>query len=675
MRDQLSNRRIQLSQISSALGAQTAVAAELRRGFVRGRKPKDGLRGHAWGVEMFSTEISRQNLTNKKWPQIGGCFMVWSRKVFLMNQGFRILCLLSGLMLISNLATAETTSKDSKEGILLAQNDAAEGEATAGEGSGGWEASGEAAAEGDAAAEGEAAAGAEAAGDSTESAGAPEGEAAEGAGTETEAEMDVVAEEEPAAAEEEGAVTIGGWEMDFHGYFRGPLGITLSKRAAPDDPTGKKELQSSYFASPGRLIDGNYGSFAYTRLQEGDWGELLVTAQKEHVAATIGIMGGYYQFVGAGSAGSSWVPGVGFVTLNTDFNLGSIKPNIELKTGAFLSVYGAMGVYDTYLFSRTHMLGEALKLTLPISDNFNLAITHGFGGNKNGLFVSSFNGNGTVDGVYNDGNRAWTLAQYLTVAMNIAKIVDVGLYFNSSWSHDPSLYIITNAESDATLPFTYADWRKARMRLFGADVRLNLPRVGNLWLAYNHIALKNGFALSDAVEVMHSGGGNGIAGNYMGASGSGGMNNIAWTYDTSLQNLKGKGMGNVFPDLTLSAFGMLASVKRDLIAGETIDEKLTQLKGGMELTFWAQSWVGLMFRYDGVNLNQDVNGDGTDDGSAFHVLTPRLIFKSHFLSGESIWFQFSKYIYGDEFKGSGPAPYGNSMPDEMVFKMQCNIGW
>ena len=47
MRDQLSNRRVRLSQISSAPGAQTALVAELRRGFVRGRKPKDGLSGHA----------------------------------------------------------------------------------------------------------------------------------------------------------------------------------------------------------------------------------------------------------------------------------------------------------------------------------------------------------------------------------------------------------------------------------------------------------------------------------------------------------------------------------------------------------------------------------------------------------------------------------------------------
>jgi hypothetical protein len=48
MRDQLSNRRVQLSQISSAPGAQTAVVAKLRRGFERGRKPKDGSIGPAW---------------------------------------------------------------------------------------------------------------------------------------------------------------------------------------------------------------------------------------------------------------------------------------------------------------------------------------------------------------------------------------------------------------------------------------------------------------------------------------------------------------------------------------------------------------------------------------------------------------------------------------------------
>jgi hypothetical protein len=209
------------------------------------------------------------------------------------------------------------------------------------------------------------------------------------------------------------------------------------------------------------------------------------------------------------------------------------------------------------------------------------------------------------------------------------------------------------------------------MRTFGADAKVDVPRVGNVWLAFSHINIKNGAALSESVEVMHSAGGSGIASNYMGMDGTGSMNNLGWLYDTSLQNFMGKGMGTVFPDLQLTAFGMLASVTRDLATGEAIDKKLTQIKGGADLTLWAQSWVGITFRYDGVNLNQDQNGDGDVDGATYHVLTPRITFKSHFISSESIWFQFSKYIYGDEFKGAGP--YGT--PDEMIFKLQANVSW
>lgn len=47
MRDHLGNRRGRSRRFSSAPTAKAIVAAALRRAFVRGRKPKSGLRGHA----------------------------------------------------------------------------------------------------------------------------------------------------------------------------------------------------------------------------------------------------------------------------------------------------------------------------------------------------------------------------------------------------------------------------------------------------------------------------------------------------------------------------------------------------------------------------------------------------------------------------------------------------
>ena len=473
------------------------------------------------------------------------------------------------------------------------------------------------------------------------------------------ADMEVNAEEEEAEAEEP-----SGWEMDFHGYFRAPLAVSINSRPDPDNTDGDESVQGTFGSN--HLVDGNlqgYYSFGFTRLQEGDWAEVLITAKRKHVAATVGMMGWWYQFVGKGNTDAILWPGLGYVTLDTDFNLGSIRPNIELKTGAFLSVYGANGIYDTYIFGRTHLIGESLKLTLPINDNFQLAITHGFGGNKNGVVADS-------------DATAVTLAHYLTIAMNIVQKVDVGVYYNSSWSHDPSHYEAggTELNNGAPLP-EYEEWRKARMRTIGADVHLRLPRFGHLWAAYSHIALKNGWALSETVEIMHSAGGNGLASNYMGASGSGSMNNLTWQYENSVQNIRGAGTGKDFPDLTLTVFGMMAATTRDLEDGETIDEQLNQVKGGADLTFWPQKWVGIMFRYDGVNVNLDANGDGNKEYT-YHVFTPRVVFKSNFLSNESIWFQLSKYSYGKDAVDHFAAANGTyDSPDELVFKMQANMSW
>ena len=49
---------------------------------------------------------------------------------------------------------------------------------------------------------------------------------------------------------------------------------------------------------PNRIVDWNYYSFAYTRLQEQDWAELFIHEKKKHVDAVVGWMGDWYQSAG-----------------------------------------------------------------------------------------------------------------------------------------------------------------------------------------------------------------------------------------------------------------------------------------------------------------------------------------------------------------------------------------
>jgi hypothetical protein len=67
------------------------------------------------------------------------------------------------------------------------------------------------------------------------------------------------------------------WDTFLSGYFRAPFAIGISPRPSPDDPDGAPVTQ--FANGPNRTVDANFYSFAYTRLQEQDWGEMFIHAK------------------------------------------------------------------------------------------------------------------------------------------------------------------------------------------------------------------------------------------------------------------------------------------------------------------------------------------------------------------------------------------------------------
>jgi hypothetical protein len=91
-----------------------------------------------------------------------------------------------------------------------------------------------------------------------------------------------------------------------------------------------------------------------------------------------------------------------------------------------------------------------------------------------------------------------------------------------------------------------------------------------------------------------------------------------------------------------------------------------------------------MLRYDTVNYDLD------HPGFIFSSLTGRAMITSHFLSGECIYIQYSRYFYGDNMLLGGSWPWGTPMvagsvttqrsdigkkPDENIIKLQAQIAF
>jgi hypothetical protein len=456
------------------------------------------------------------------------------------------------------------------------------------------------------------------------------------------------------------------------------MDMGISSRPGPDNQAGPSSTQISY--APNRTFDSGYYTFAYTRLQEQDWAEVFIHAKKRHVDAAVGWMGYWYQSVGFRNFDAAWAPGLAYIALDTDFQAAGFTPNIALTMGAWWPRFGYFEKYDTYTLGRFRQLGAQLNLTAPLND-YTVTVVPGFGTSRDGSFNP---GSPPFYGAI----TALDLLTYVNVQVSYKKYADVGFHFNTEWTADPNL-----AQQSTPGDKSYAVVQAAHLTTVGGEANLRVPFAGHLWISPSYINVRNGWALNNAgTEVMHSLGGMGIATNYMAwvgsptdSTGTGSMFNLGFLYENTLSGVQGKAPGSV-PEVTLSIFGLLTNASLDLPAGSTVTQNsIKQFKYGADLTLQSLTWLAFMLRGDVVNYDRD------HPGLIFASITPRVIISSHFLSSERIYFQYSRYIYGDKIllNGNWPwnapllpganvfqqGPYSGKKPDENVVKVQADIAF
>src|SRR3954467_15479879 len=185
------------------------------------------------------------------------------------------------------------------------------------------------------------------------------------------------------------------WKTDFHGYFRVPFRFGIGSRPAPQttDTDGQSEATNATLA-PGQstttfhapiIPDGQYLSWQSTSHNRSDWAEMFFGIGNSWAKATVGIQG--YNFTDASFDDPKTQYGIGqaYVTLTPD--LGYENMRLALKVGAYQDRYGAAGKYDagefdTYLFGRTHVIGETLRADYDITESWAAWFEEGLGGKR-----------------------------------------------------------------------------------------------------------------------------------------------------------------------------------------------------------------------------------------------------------------------------------------------------
>ena len=488
------------------------------------------------------------------------------------------------------------------------------------------------------------------------------------------------------------------WKTDFHGYFRVPFRLGLGSRpalkAVPDtnqsepDTSDRAAGQSALTLHAPIIPDGQYLSWQTTSHNRSDWAEMFFGIGNSWAKAQVGLQG--YNFTDASFNDPQTQYGIGqaFVTLTPD--LGYENARLSLKVGASQDKYGSAGKYDageydTYLFGRTHVIGETLRAEYDLNEAWSLWAEQGIGGKRPD--PSSFN------------NARFTMLGHGHVGLNQGQNLQFSAHFLYAWAQEE------DRPYDVSKPNTlYAssvvDYPDGNLWVAGADARLDLGAFGYLYGGYSHIGAKNALVVGRALEVLHASGGGeyrlGVVDNYLGpgciaqfnepalgsptertgglvgpggstpapygcSAGTGSVDSVLAQYEFSLMNFLqmseegGQKFWGEGSDLKVALYGMLNKVKSDYkpmdktIWGPT-DGNL-KLKFGADLRYHATPSLTAAIRFDRLQPNSEI------PEQSFAVLSPRLVFTSNWVTREQLTFQYSRYLYNQrECSGGAHSP-------------------
>jgi hypothetical protein len=446
--------------------------------------------------------------------------------------------------------------------------------------------------------------------------------------------------------------------FDVSGYLHAPLRLSWGPPTQPG-PAGNAGRQ---LRTPPLVPDANYIDYRYTSNLAGPWSELNFHYGNALARATIQIAS--YNLTDAGYRRLESNLGINqaYLALNPKPWL-SGRLRLSFSVGAFADRYGAAGRYDagkyeTYLFGRTHLVGETLRVSYAISDDVGLVVEHGFGGKleptpffgaptgpRDNLSWDPYPGPVAQESTFvQHGHAGLLLFGQLLLGAHVIHVFAsdnerAGSYLGSSYGGRPS--------SEAS----------PRLLIYGADLKLTGSDFGDGYIGFAHLDARNADYLGDAVEVLHSFNGWQLHDNFFGDPGAaeratGKIDSILFQHIVSLATLLPPGTPLVSngADLTLAAFGMWNSVSG--ATNPLYDVK--KLKWGAELMYSPLEWLALGGRFDRVSPNL------SHSEQAFSVISPRIVLRTSWVSHEQISLSYHHYYYGSAARSSS-YPY-NAQP-------------
>ena len=497
------------------------------------------------------------------------------------------------------------------------------------------------------------------------------------------------------------------WGFKFKGYFRGPMRVGI-------DNSGSLTPGKLQFHAPPVTPDGNYTRWGFTGISPGPWAELLFQYGNQRVMMTTSIAS--YNITSGGWRELQDQLGIdrAFLTLKFPEALGNLG-GMAWDVGVFSNFYGAFGKYDggeyqTFLFGRTRIAGATGTADMELTDDLKVVVEAGVGAKMDQQYqtygMSPANqGTATVD-TYSPSWQPYpgdkqqigtTLLAHGHAGVVFRGIFTATLHYINSFVRDARFDVASQGGTNLkTNPLT----PDASIQVYGVDFRLNGGWMGDGYIGYSHVKANHANSVADSLELLHSQGGWQLSHNFL-YDGNGSIDSIGGQYTFSLASflMRPRPFWGQGADLSVTVFGMYNKVTGTDSGGadgSTIpigSANMSKLKYGIEPIYSFMPMMAVGLRADVVNPNM------SDSTNSFYVISPKLIFRSEFVTHEMIVLQASYYHYGsaytdpaggDKLEGIMPWPYGRygtlnlnnlgqngtaAPPDKYVINLAASMWW
>ena len=471
------------------------------------------------------------------------------------------------------------------------------------------------------------------------------------------------------------------WNFHWSGFLTTSLQFSTNERPTTIDGQSKTVVHV-----PPQTVD-EYASFLGTNTMPGEWAQMNFATGNRYVTANVML--------------TTWNP----TEPTTYFQHGSqqfinnaymaftIPPiagvSLRANVGYFYNVYGGLGQYGLGLYTNPLVggvrgVGENLVAEYDLSDSMTLSLEHGVMGTRNGMAPTcpvNLNASPanclpvTVTGQNGMSNVVWPAAWVHHAHVGLQKKGEpswhVKAHYLYNWSQDDRTQLAR--DNPNTRQIDESNVKDGSITTYGLDAALQDTIWGYLGAGVSYTHAQDAYPVKGI--VTYGGDGETLTNRWFGqpTGGTGNLLVAGVNYAASLGRLFSYPVPfTPGPDITVQLGFVVAKTwgqpKDPAYAYEPFDGRVRH-KYGADVQYMFLPIMGAALRVDRVVPSSK------DSEETFHVISPRLIFKSGWDSRYTITLIYGKWLYGSHTHPEASSVTPGDRLDDQLFALNAQMGW